>query len=201
LILTTEAQTAIHRLDKENRMGEIASKQQLQISFLRWALVCVPAIVFLGFLSGGLSNSGFGNGWYAALQKPAIQPPWWVFPIGWTIFYVLMGTAVSMILHARGAQGRGLALGLFVVQLVLNLTWSPIFFAAHQVHLAFWLIIAMLAVAIATTFAFAPIRKTAAWLMLPYLLWLSFASILNWQTAQLNPDAETLVVPLVRAEF
>lgn len=182
-------------------MGELASKQQLQMSFLRWVLVCVPGIVFLGFLSGGLSNSGFSNGWYAALQKPAIQPPWQVFPIGWTMFYAMMGTALAMILHARGAKGKPLALGLFAIQLVLNLAWSPTFFAAHQVHLAFWLILTMLIVAIATTFAFAPIRKAAAWLMLPYLLWLCFAALLNWQTAQLNPNAETLVVPLVRAEF
>jgi translocator protein len=186
---------------KGYRMTGLASKEQLQMSFLRWALVCVPGVVFLGFLSGGLSNSGFENRWYAALAKPAFQPPAWVFPVGWTIFYLMMGIALAMIIHARGAKGRGLALSLFGLQLLLNLAWSPTFFLAHQVHLAFWLILAILAAATATTFAFARIRPIAAWLMLPYLLWLCFAAALNWQTAQLNPDAETRTAPLVQTTF
>lgn len=174
-------------------MGQIASKEQLRMSFVRWALVTVPAVLFLGFLSGQMSNSGYENRWFNALSKPDIIPPGWVFGVVWSTLYIMMGVALAMILYARGARGRGLALGLFFTQLVLNLIWSPMFFAAHQVSLAFWLILAILLLTIATTFAFAPIRKAAAWLLVPYMVWLSFASILNYKIDVMNPDAETLV--------
>jgi translocator protein len=174
-------------------MGQIASKQQLRMSFLRWAMVTVPGIVFLGFLSGKLSNSGYGNRWFDALSRPAIIPPGWVFGLVWTILYILLGVALAMILHARGARDRPLALGLFALQLILNLAWTPLFFAAHQVTLALILIVVLLGVAIGTTFVFARVRKGAAWLLVPYLVWLSFASIINFQVDRMNPNAETLV--------
>ncbi len=174
-------------------MGQIASKEQLRMSFARWALVTVPAILLLGMAAGRMSGSGYGNRWFDALSKPDIIPPGWVFGVVWTLLYIMLGVALAMILHARGARGRGLALGLFFTQLVLNLFWSPLFFAAHQVTLAFWLILGILVLTIATTFAFAPIRKTAAWLLVPYMVWLSFASIINYKVDVMNPDAETLV--------
>jgi translocator protein len=182
-------------------LGQIASKAQLRMSFIRWALVTVPAILFLGFLSGQMSNSGYGNRWFDALSKPDIIPPGWVFGVTWSILYAMLGVALAMILYARGAKGRGLALGLFFTQLVLNLIWSPMFFAAHQVSLAFWLILAILGLAIATAFAFAPIRKAAAWLLVPYMIWLSFASILNYKIDRMNPDAETLVPEAPRTQI
>ncbi len=171
------------------------------MSYMRWALVTVPLTVFLGFLSGKLANSGYGNRWFNALNRPEIVPPGWVFGLVWTLLYIMLGLAVAMILHARGAKGRGPALTLFVAQLLLNLAWSPTFFAAHQVTIAFWLIVTILALAIATTFAFARIRKVAAWLLVPYLVWLSFASILNWQLDRMNPDAETLVPEAPRTQI
>jgi tryptophan-rich sensory protein len=174
-------------------MGEIASKEQLRMSFLRWALVTVPAILFLGFLSGKIANSGYDNRWFLALSRPEIVPPGWVFGLVWSSLYILMGTALAMVLHARGAAGRGMALALFGLQFVLNLCWSPLFFAAHQVTLAFYLILAILAVAGVAAFYFGRIRKAAGLLLLPYLAWLAFASIINFQIDRLNPDAEGLV--------
>jgi tryptophan-rich sensory protein len=174
-------------------MTAIASKAQLRMSLLRWALVTVPAILLLGTLSGRVAGSSEENPWFAILAKPAIMPDGWVFPLAWTILYVLLGVALAMILHARGALGRGLALSLFFAQLVLNFAWSPIFFGLHQVTTALVVLLLMLALAAATTFLFARIRKAAALLMLPYLAWLCFAAMLNLQIMQLNPDAETLV--------
>ena len=174
-------------------MSELASPGQLRWSYARWALIAVPAVLLLGITSGRLSNSGFGNPWFDALVKPAIMPPGWLFGLAWTILYTLLGLALAAILNARGARGRGLAIGLFLVQFAVNLAWSPLFFAAHQITAAFWLILVMLALAIATTLAFGRIRTAAAWLMLPYLLWISFAAILNSQFVTLNPHAETLV--------
>lgn len=174
-------------------MGAIASKGQLRMAFLRWAVVTVPLVLLLGFASGRSVPAGSDNSWYMALAKPALTPPGWVFPVAWTTLYILMGLALAMILHARGARGRGVAIGLFVAQFALNLSWTPLFFGAHRVSLALIVLIAILALAIATTVAFARIRRGAAWLMLPYLVWLSFAGVLNWRIGQLNPDAESLV--------
>ncbi len=182
-------------------MGELASKEQLRMSYLRWALVTVPGVVLLGFLSGRLSNSGYGNRWFDALSKPDIIPPGWVFGVVWTVLYVLMGLSLAMILHARGSKGRGIALALFGAQLLLNLAWSPLFFAAHQVSASLVLILVILVTVVATTFAFAPIRKVAAWLLVPYLVWLSLAMILNYKIDQMNPDAETLVPEAPRAHI
>ncbi|MGB5077809.1 MAG: TspO/MBR family protein [Sphingorhabdus sp.] len=182
-------------------MNQLASASQLRMSFLRWALFVVPGIMFLGFLSGAVSGSGEENSWFATLIKPEAQPPGWVFGVTWSVLYLLIGVAFSMILHARRANGRGLAIGLFLAQLLLNLSWSPLFFGQHKVTVAFYLILVILVLAIATTFAFGRIRKAAAWMMVPYLVWLSFASILNYQIDQLNPDAESLYVPAANTQI
>src|SRR5687768_9926711 len=162
------------------------------MSFLRYALFTLPLVVLLGAVSGRIANSGYGNSWFDALQKPAIMPPGWVFGAAWTFLYILLGLALALILHARGARGRGLALALFAVQLVLNYAWSPIFFAYHEVGLAFWTILAMIAISAVTALLFWRIRRSAGLLMLPYLAWLCFAATLTWQIGVLNPSAAEL---------
>jgi tryptophan-rich sensory protein len=162
------------------------------MSFLRVALVTVPLILFLGILSGAAAGSGFSNGWFAALAKPAAMPPGWAFPVAWTILYILIGFALAMVIRAKGASGRGIAIGLFVAQFLLNLAWSPTFFAAHKMGAAFAIILLMIVLTIATILAFARIRSRAALLMLPYLAWLCFAAYLNHSIEALNPHAETL---------
>jgi len=173
-------------------MTGIASKSQLRMSFLRYALVTVPAIVLLGTLSGTLSNSGYGNAWFAALAKPAFMPPGWAFGAAWTLLYILLGLSLAMLLHARGAIGREKALILFVVQLLLNFGWSPVFFGLHKVSIALSMIAAMIVVTVAMVVLVWRIRPLAAALLLPYLGWLMFAAALNFQILALNPDAQTL---------
>jgi tryptophan-rich sensory protein len=173
-------------------MGQIASSSQLRMSFLRWALVTVPLIVLLGIASGKLSGSGYDNPWFAALQKPDFMPPGWAFGVAWTVIYALIGLALAIILGARGARGRGIALALFSFQLVLNLAWSPLFFAGHQVTGALILIMVMFVAAAATAVRFGRIRRGAGVLMLPYLAWLPFAGALNYEIMRLNPGAEML---------
>jgi tryptophan-rich sensory protein len=182
-------------------LGEIASAGQLRMSYLRWAIVTVPLILFLGFLSGWLAQSGEENAWYAALAKPDLTPPGWLFPVAWTSLYVLLGLAIAMILNARGARLRGVGIALFVMQMVLNLAWTPLFFGAHQVTAAFWLIVFMLGISIATTLVFARMRKAAAWLMVPYMVWISFAGMLTLGIDRLNPNAETLVPARARTKI
>jgi tryptophan-rich sensory protein len=162
------------------------------MSFLRWALFTVPLIVLLGVGSGRLAGSGYGNRWFAGLAKPEIMPEGWVFGLVWTLLYILMGLSLAVILHARRAKGRGVAIALFVVQLAMNLAWSPLFFTAHDVQAALWLIVALVAAAAITAVLFARIRTSAGLLLLPYVAWLVFAALLNFQIVQLNPDAETL---------
>lgn len=173
-------------------MGEIASPSQLRMSFLRWALFTVPLVLLLGIASGRLAGSGYGNPWFDALAKPEIMPPGWIFGLAWTILYLLMGISLAIILHARRARGRKSAIALFIGQLALNLAWSPLFFGAHRVELAFWLAVALVILAALTTLKFARIRLGAGLLMLPYVAWLVFAALLTFEIHRLNPDAEAL---------
>jgi tryptophan-rich sensory protein len=158
-------------------------------SFLSYAIVTVPAILGLGMLSGWLSNSGYGNDWFDALRKPEFMPPGWTFGAAWTTLYILLGLALALILQARGGPGRKIALWLFGAQMLLNFAWSPVFFGMHAIAPALFIIVLMLSLSIAATFIFARIRQPAAWLMMPYLAWLAFASLLNYRILELNPGA------------
>ena len=174
-------------------MGGIATRAQISRGFWRRALVTVPIVLVLGIASGRLANSGFDNAWFAMLAKPAAMPPGWAFGVAWSILYVMQGLALAVVLNARGNRARGVAVALFVVQFAINLAWSPLFFALHQVTAAFWLIVGMFVAALATTLAFGAVRAVAAWLMVPYLAWLCFAGALNNDYRRLNPNAERLV--------
>ena len=113
----------------------------------RIALVTCPAIVLLGSASGWLSNSGYGNAWFAALEKPAFMPPGWLFGVVWPVLYLLMGLALAMVLAQPPSDRPCNALLLFFTQLVLNFAWSPVFFAAHDMRACFLIIIMMVAIA------------------------------------------------------
>ena len=182
-------------------MTELASRSQLLMSFLRIALFTVPATVLLGTASGMLANSGYSNAWFRALDLPSFMPPGWAFGVAWTILYILLGLAVAMIIHARGAPGRGLILGLFVVQLLINYAWSPVFFALHQVTLALGLIASMIVLTIILIVLMRRVRGTAALLMLPYLAWLCFATALNYQIMVDNPNAAQLAPGAVSTDI
>ncbi|MCW1384012.1 tryptophan-rich sensory protein [Novosphingobium sp. KCTC 2891] len=171
-------------------MRYLASPAQLRASLLRWSLFTVPLVLGLGLLSGRTAGSGPGNAWFDALNKPAIYPPPVTFAIVWSVLYVLMGIALAMIIAAWGARGRGLAIGVFVVQLALNLAWSPVFFALHRPGAALWIIAGMILAVLLTVVLFTRIRPLAGVLLLPYLAWTCFAAVLNWQFVELNPGAE-----------
>ena len=173
-------------------MGGIASRAELRMSFLRYALVTVPAVVLLGSLSGYLSNSGYSNAWFAALRKPWFMPPGWTFGVAWTILYILLGLSLAMVLHAKGAPKRNRALALFAVQLALNFAWSPVFFAWHRGDIALSLIAAMIVGTFALILVVWRIRVVAGLLLYPYLGWLMFAGLLNYEIVNLNPDAARL---------
>lgn len=163
------------------------------MSFLRYALFTVPAVVLLGTLSGRLAGSGYSNPWFAALVKPGFLPPGWAFGAAWTILYALLGLALAMLLHARGAHWRRPALALFLVQLALNYAWPPLFFAFHQAEAALVLILVMIGLSAAASVLIWWIRPAASLLLLPYLAWLCFAAALTLEIIRLNPYASALV--------
>ena len=162
-----------------------------QKGWWKYAVVAVIAIEVLGGLSGWLSNSGYGNGWFDALQKPSFMPPGWLFGVVWPILYAMLGIALGMILAEPPSDRRRTALILFFAQLVLNFAWSPVFFAAHDIKLAKVIIFIMAALAAAAAGQFGRLRPSAGLLMVPYLAWLVFAATLNTTIEQLNPDSET----------
>ena len=174
-------------------MREIASKGQLRLAYLRWAVVTVPFILLLGFASGRLAPSGDDNPWFVQLVKPEIMPPGVAFPIAWSIIYVLMGLALAMVINARGSRVRGPALIVFAVQMVINLAWTPVFFGMHQVSTALIMIAALVVLVVLTIVLFWRVRKGAAILLVPYLAWLCFAFVLLYQINELNPNPGSLV--------
>jgi tryptophan-rich sensory protein len=155
----------------------------------RIALITVPAIVGFGSLSGWLSNSGYDNGWFDALNKPFFMPAGWLFGVVWPILYVMLGIALALVLQEPAGPRRRRGLVLFFGQLLLNYAWSPIFFAANDIQLALVTIFAIVVMAAIAASEFWRIRPLAGALMIPYLAWLCFAAALNSALGRLNPDA------------
>lgn len=170
-------------------MNRLASPAQLRASFIRWALFAVPAVLLLGFVSGRAGGSA-DDPWFVALAKPDIYPPALTFGIVWPILYALMGFAVAMVCAAWGARWRGLAIAAFLLQLMLNLAWNPVFFGHHQITAALWIIVALDVLVVVTIVLFWKVRRVAALLLVPYLAWIVFATALNWQFLELNPGAD-----------
>ena len=136
---------------------------------------------------GSLFTASAIPGWYASLIKPQLAPPNWVFGPVWTTLYALMGIAAFLV-WKRGLERREVktALAIFVGQLALNTLWSIIFFGLKNPGAAFIEIILLWLAILATIIAFAKISKPAAWLLVPYLLWVSFAGYLNYAIWALN---------------
>ena len=160
-------------------------------SWWKTAIISVLVIELFGGASGWLSNCGYGNSWFDALQKPFFMPPGWAFGVVWPILYALLGISVAMILAEPPSDRRRNALLLFFGQMVLNFAWSPIFFAGHDIKLAKVVIFLMAAIAAAAAGQFTRIRASAGLLMVPYIAWLVFAGTLNATIEKLNPGAGT----------
>lgn len=171
-------------------MNRLASPAQLRASFVRWALFLVPTVLLLGFISGRLGGEAASDPWFIALQKPDIFPPPAAFGIVWPILYVLMGFAVAMICAAWGSRYRMPAILAFVLQLLVNLAWSPVFFGQHEMSLGLYVILVLDLVVLVTIVLFWKVRRAAALLLLPYLGWILFATALNYEFLRLNPDAD-----------
>jgi benzodiazapine receptor len=149
-------------------------------------IVFILVCEFAGVI-GSLFTSPSIPGWYAGLAKPAFNPPNWVFAPVWTILYALMGISAYLV-YEKGPRKSEVrkALAVFAGQLVLNALWSIVFFGAHMILGAAVVIIILWGMILASIMLFSKISRTAAYLLIPYILWVSFATILNISLYVLN---------------
>ena len=125
--------------------------------------------------------------WYENLNHPWFRPPNWIFPVTWTILYCMIAASAFFVWRASGWTGATTAFLVFFIQLGLNSAWSWIFFGLHRPDLALYEAVALWLSILTTILLFAPHSALAAWLLLPYLVWVAFAVFLNWTLWRLNP--------------
>jgi tryptophan-rich sensory protein len=155
-----------------------------------WLLLAVAigaalAAAAPGALLSPLLSPAAGQ-WYAALAKPAWTPPdHWFAPL-WVLLYVLMGSSVWLIARERYHRGRNVALAAYAVQLLLNAAWGPLFFGARNIGAGLFVIVALWLAVAWTVREFAAVRPAAAWMLVPYWVWVSVAGALNLAIWKLN---------------
>ena len=147
-------------------------------------LICIAIPLAVGGISALLTSGNMDL--YSEINQPALAPPGWLFPAVWTILYVLMGVALYLVVITKTREDKRPAIVSFGVQLFFNFFWSIIFFNLNQYFLAFiWLLVLLFLVAY-TIYLYFGISKTAAYLQIPYILWLLFALYLNYGIYTLN---------------
>lgn len=148
------------------------------LALLGWMLLCFGAAAMGAWFMPGE--------WYALLKKPSWNPPAWVFGPVWTALYAMMAVAAWLVWRRGGFAAQRRPLALFLVQLVLNAAWTPLFFGLKQPGWAFTEIVLLWWAITATLIAFRRVSQAAAWLLAPYLAWVSFAAALNFTLWRLN---------------
>ncbi|MFH2105811.1 MAG: TspO/MBR family protein [Candidatus Micrarchaeota archaeon] len=151
---------------------------------MNWKMLGIAILIplLVGFVGSYFTISSV-NTWYSTLEKPSFNPPSWLFGPVWTLLYILMGVAFYLVWIAKKNKT---AISLYSVQLGLNLLWSVLFFGLRSPIYGLICIIALWLSIVATMLAFYRVSKTATYLMIPYLLWVSFASVLNYWIFALN---------------
>jgi tryptophan-rich sensory protein len=153
-------------------------ERRLALGLVGWLAAC--------FLAASLGAVFMPGDWYARLKKPSWNPPAWIFGPVWTSLYAMMAVAAWLVWKRGGFAARRGPLALFLAQLVLNAAWTPLFFGLHQPGFACAEIVSLW-LAIAVTLAtFRPLSRAAAWLLAPYLAWVTFAAALNLALWRLN---------------
>lgn len=149
-------------------------------------ILCIMAVQAAGLI-GSIFTAPAIPGWYRELARPELTPPSWLFAPVWTVLYLLMGIALFLVWN-NGVNKKGvpLALAVFGSQLALNVLWSVIFFGLRSPGWALVDIALLWLATGATIYVFNKVSRTAAWLLAPYLLWISFAAYLNYSIFTLN---------------
>ncbi len=152
----------------------------------RWDVigVAVASIAFVAVIGGLMTDVGE---WYESLRFPSFRPPNWLFGPAWTVIFALIATSgVIAWDQAANAETRRMLVFLFALNGVLNILWSPLFFKLRRPDWAFYELLFFWLSVLALIAYIAGLSATAAWILLPYLGWVSFAGLLNWRIVQLN---------------
>ena len=149
-------------------------------------IIAVAVCLCIGFFSGFATQSSIDT-WYDTLNKPFFNPPNWVFAPVWTVLYILMGISAGIV-WSKGFYHKWVQTAMyhFIFQLLLNGLWSIVFFGFKSPGLALLVIITLILLILLTIKWFKIVSKTASYLLLPYLFWVLFASILNFSIWQMN---------------
>jgi benzodiazapine receptor len=177
--LSSPATRSVRQQAKTNMVSQ--SKQRQIMGLVGWLIVSFAASAV------GAVASIQAKSFYSQLAQPAWAPPPWLFGPVWTVLYALMAIAAWLVWRSGGFRTNRIALSLFLVQLVLNALWSWFFFAWHRGALAFADIVLLWILIVVTLVSFWRVRPLAGAILIPYLLWVSFASVLNYSVWQLNP--------------
>jgi len=140
----------------------------------------------LAGIIGSLATTPNIATWYSTIIKPSFSPPNYLFGPVWIILYTLIGIAFYLVWQSTNSDKKRIAMKLFIIQLILNSLWSIIFFRFHNIPFAFIEIIFLWLAIIGTTIYFFKVSKPAGWILIPYLLWVTFAAILNYSIMILN---------------
>jgi len=147
---------------------------------IKWKqlLLCIAVPLTVGGLSALLTRSSMAQ--FSVLNQPPLSPPGWLFPVVWTLLYTLMGIASCLVLSSgKPRHAIRTALTVYSIQLIVNFFWSIIFFNMERYLFAFFWLLLLWGLILLTILLFRPISRTAAQLLLPYLLWVTFAGYLN----------------------
>ena len=155
-----------------------ASSGRGVLALTGWVVLCLAASGTALFVSPG--------GWYASLRKPSWNPPPWLFGPVWTLLYVMMAVAAWLVWREGGWKRQSRPLGWFIFQWFLNLLWTPLFFGMHRAGLAFIDIVLLWGAISGTLMLFWRVRKAAGALLVPYLIWVTFAATLNFTIWSIN---------------
>ena len=159
-------------------MGRV-SLEMMRLPLWAKILLSILVVEALGGLGAGVTSSQIPN-WYALLNQPALNPPNWIFGPVWICLYAMMGTAFALVWHrAKAGNAKRVALSWFGVQLLLNLAWTPVFFAIHHMLAALVIIVLLWGAILMTIRHFRQFQPITTPLLLPYLAWVSFAIYLN----------------------
>lgn len=154
------------------------SQRTQVLGFAAWLAFCYAAAGTAFFVSM--------NGWFEALNKPSWNPPSWLFGPVWTLLYAMMGVAAWLVWRVGGWKANRRALGVFCLQWLYNVLWTPLCFGAHRPGWAFVDIVFLWFALVATILLFWRVNRLAGALLLPYLAWVTFAAALNLTTWRMN---------------
>ncbi len=160
------------------------SRPNLPLLALLVAVALAAGLLAYAFSPAASSEAA---GWYGALVKPSWLPPQRSFAPIWTVLYVSMGAALWMVWRERYHQARGRALVAYFMQLILNALWAPLFFGLHDIGACLFVCVVLWISIVWTLREFARIRPLAAIIMIPYLIWVSVAAVMNLSLWKLNP--------------